>query len=160
MLSSCPYPHPMALSSLMAEEGSRSPLGPRTLSGNTCCGDRGVGIEVLRKWGGFLSREKVLERGGVLRSLVRGSMEPPPGTGRGGLGVSTPLGRACLGAEKDQLLQWAVDIYPLNMSLRHHGNLPVTETIPQICPAPGISHCAVSGVDSSRHPLNVLEPVL
>lgn len=89
-----------------------------------------------------------------------GGTEPPPGTGRGGLGVSMPLGHACLGAEEDQLLQWAVDIYPLNMSLRHHGNLPVTETIPHICPAPGISHCAVSGVDSSRHPVNVLEPIL
>ena len=81
--------------------------------------------------------------------------ELPPGTGWGGLGVSTPLGCAYLGTEKDQLLQWAVDIYPLNTSLHHHGNLLVTRTIPHICPAPGISHCAVSGVDSSRCPLNV-----
>ena len=75
---------------------------------------------------------------------------------RGGrAGGEHAVGCACLGTEKDQLLQWAVDIYPLNMSLRHHGNLLVTRTIPHICPAPGISHCAVSGVDSSRCPVNI-----
>lgn len=41
-----PITYPVALSSLMAEEGSRPPLGPRALLGNTCCGDRGVGMDV------------------------------------------------------------------------------------------------------------------
>lgn len=166
MLSSSPHPHPMALSSLTAEEGSRSPLGPRTLSGNICCGDRGVGMDVSEftlcsgNRAGSGPRRRFWREVGCSGAWCGGGTEPPPGTGRGGLGVSMPLGHACLGAEEDQLLQWAVDIYPLNMSLRHHGNLPVTETIPHICPAPGISHCAVSGVDSSRHPVNVLELIL
>lgn len=151
--------HPMALSSLTAEEGSRSPLDPRTLSGNTCCGDRGVGMGVSEftlcsgnRVGSSPRRRFWREVGCSGFWGVYGAASWDRARRAGG---EHALGCACLGTEKDQLLQWAVDIYPLNMSLRHHGNLLVTGMIPHICPAPGSSHCAGSGVDSSHCPVNV-----
>ena len=141
----------MALSSLMAEEGSRSPLGPRTLLGNTCCGDRGVGMGVSEftlcsgNRAGSGPRRRFWREVGC--SGFWGGYGATSRDRVGRAGGEHALGCACLGTEKDQLLQWAVDIYP--------GNLLVTRTIPHICPAPGISHCAVSGVDSSRCPVNI-----
>ena len=116
---------------------------------NLCCGGRAVGqlslsVNCVQEAGGSW--------GGARSSGGRSREEHLPGQVAEGLGAvraALPcLSQRCL--MRQASCSSGLWIFTRKTrSTRHHGNHPGSGVLPHICPAPGISQCAVSAVDSS-----------